>query len=71
MEKSGVFAEVLEAADALSVDEQETLVEILSRRVTHLRRSELANEIKAARDEFHRDTTPAVSPGELMAELLR
>jgi hypothetical protein len=34
MEEHTAFAEVLEAADALSIDEQETLVEILRRRVT-------------------------------------
>ena len=42
MEKVASFAEVLEAADELSLDDQESLAEILHRRVIERRRGELA-----------------------------
>ena len=71
MEKHTTFAEVLEAADALSVDEQETLVQILSRRVTELRRSELAKDIAKAREEFQRGGCRPAGPDELISEILK
>ena len=39
------FGEVLEAADELSLEEQETLIEVIRRRVIERRREELVAEI--------------------------
>jgi hypothetical protein len=71
MEKHTTFADVLEAADALSIDEQETLVEILRRRVTELRRCELAKDIAAAREEFQSGGCRPAKPDELVGEILK
>ena len=71
MEKQTNFADVLEAADGLSIDEQETLVEILSRRVIQLRRSESAKDIAAARKEFQSGGCRAADPDELIGEILK
>lgn len=51
MEKVATFAKVLEAADELSLDDQESLAEILHRRVVERRREELAREALEARQE--------------------
>jgi hypothetical protein len=70
MEKHTTFAEVLEAADTLTIDEQETLVEILHRRVTELRRAELAKDIAAAREELQSGGCRPAEPDQLMREIL-
>lgn len=64
------FDEFLEAAESLSVAEQETLIEILSRRLADVRRQELAGTIAEARREFDRGEAEAVSADDLMDELL-
>ena len=64
------FGEVLEAADQLSLEEQETLTDILHQRIREQRRQELAAEITAARQEFEAGISRAVTPDELMAEIL-
>ena len=46
------FAEVLEAADHLSFEEQEALVEIMQRRVAERGRKRIAADIREARQEF-------------------
>ena len=46
------FAEILDAADHLSIDEQDSLAEILKKRVIVKRRAELLEEVKEAEKEF-------------------
>jgi hypothetical protein len=70
VEKHTTFGEVLDAADGLSIDEQETLVEILLRRITQLRRSELMEEVAAAREEFRNGGSRPIQPDELIREIL-
>jgi hypothetical protein len=43
MESVLPFGEVLEAVDKLSLEEQETLIEIIRRRITERRRAEIAS----------------------------
>lgn len=64
------FAEVLEAADRLSLDEQETLIDILHRRMTDNRRKELAKEIQEAQREFQEGSCRPSTPEEIMKEIL-
>ena len=45
------LAEILDAADELSIEEPEILVDVLHRRVVELRREGLALEVKQARHE--------------------
>ncbi len=64
------FGDVLEAAEQLSEDEQETLVDILEKRRAERRRDEIAEEVKAARLEHQRGETRPTSADELMDEIL-
>jgi len=65
------FGEVLEAADHLSPDEQEELIDILHRRLAQAARQRLATEIQEARQEFSQGRCLAVTPDELMREILK
>lgn len=64
------FAEALEAADRLSLVDQETLLEILHHRIIERRREELARDISEAQAEFEAGGCEPRSPGELMDEIL-
>ena len=48
------FSEILDAADTLSVDARETLIEILQKRTIEERRAEIAREIKKAKNKYKR-----------------
>ena len=48
------FAEVLEAAEDLSQDEQEELIAILRRRLAQAARQRLAAEIQEAREDLRK-----------------
>lgn len=69
MGKVMTFNKVLESADKLSLDEQETLTEILHRRIIEHRRAELAKEIKDAQQEFKDGKCKPATPSELMKEI--
>ncbi len=64
------FNDVLESADKLSLDEQETLTEVLHRRLIEHRRAELAKEIQNAQQEFQEGSCRPATPSELMKEIL-
>lgn len=64
------FGDVLEAADQLTEDEQETLLEVLRKRLAERRRLEIAEDVRQARLEHERGETREVTPDELMDELL-
>ena len=64
------FSEILESADKLALDEQETLMEVLHRRIAERRRAGLAKEIQNAQQEFRQGTCKPATPSELMTEIL-
>ena len=70
MQNTTAFVDLLDAADRLSLDEQETLVEILQRRMVEHRREELAKEIQEAEREYQAGRCRPVTPEELMGEVL-
>ena len=70
MERALAFGEVLEAVEVLSLGEQETLVEMVQRRIIEQRREELAEEIQKAQKEFQSGHCRPVTPDELMTEIL-
>ncbi len=70
MERTNSFADVLEAADQLPLDDQETLAEILHRRVIEQRRQILVAEVREARSEYQEKRCCPVSPDEIMDEIL-
>jgi hypothetical protein len=65
------FAEVVEAADHLSLDEQEELIAILHRRLAQAARQRLAAEIREARQEFAEGRCSPTTPDELVREILK
>jgi len=64
------FNETLESADKLSLGEQETLVEVLHRRIIDHRRAELSKEVQNAQQEFKEGKCKPATPSELMKEIL-
>ncbi len=63
------FSDVVDAADDLSVDEQETLVEIIRRRIAKRNRAVLIQEVAEARAEFQTSQTRASSVSDIMDEV--
>ncbi len=70
MEEQSVFGEVLEAADRLSPEDKEALIEVLQRRLLDERREEIAREIAAARREFQAGQCQPATAEDLMKEIL-
>jgi hypothetical protein len=70
MQNTTTFVELLDAADRLSLDEQETLLEILQRRMVEHRRQELAKDIRDAEQESQAGRCRPITPHELMGEVL-
>ena len=66
----GGFSKVLEAADKLTPEEQETLIDILNRRLADRRRSELAKDIRDAQQEFQSGACEPKTPDQLIKEIL-
>lgn len=64
------FNEVLESADRLTLVEQETLMDVLKRRIIEQRRLQIAKEIQAAQSEFDQNACRTATPSELMKEIL-
>jgi PHD/YefM family antitoxin component YafN of YafNO toxin-antitoxin module len=70
MEQAIPFREVLEAVETLSPDEQETLVDIVKRRLADRARQRLAADIEESRTDFAQGRCQAASVDALMEELL-
>ncbi|RJP31685.1 MAG: hypothetical protein C4527_07240 [Candidatus Omnitrophota bacterium] len=64
------FGQVLEAADQLTLEEQEMLMDILRRRIIERRRKEIAQDILEARHAFEQNNVCPATPDELMREIL-
>ncbi len=64
------FAEVLEAADHLSFDEQQELVVILNHRLAEAGRARVVRDVAESEAEFARGECQQVSVDELMREIL-
>ncbi len=64
------FHVVVEAVDGLSVEEQETLVAVLNRRLADRRRAELAEDVREGRREFKRGALRPTTPDKIMKEIL-
>ena len=65
------FREALEAVETLSIDEQETLVDIVQKRLIERARQRLAVDIEESRLEFAQNRCQVVSVDSLMDELLQ
>ena len=69
MAKALLFGEVLEAIETLSLEDQETLKEILHRRLIERRREELVQDVQQAQQEFQAGQCRPVTPEDLMQEI--
>lgn len=65
------FNDVLEAADKLTVDDQETLIDILNRRIHDIRRAEIVKDVESAQREFSKKQCKPTTPEELIEEIFK
>jgi len=63
------FATTLDAADRLTLEEQEELADTLRRRIAEKRRAELVAAVKDSRIEFARGDCKPVSVGAIMKHI--
>ncbi len=64
------FSAVLDAADALSPQEQETLIDILRHRIAESNRQRLIEEVQEARRDFAQGKCQEATADEIMREIL-
>lgn len=63
------FEAVLESVEALSVEEQEVLIDLVRRRLVERRRTEIAANIAKAQEEYQAGKVRRGTVDELIAEL--
>jgi len=64
------FGDVLEAIDQLSPEDQESLVDIVSRRIAERSRKQLVLDVRDANQEFAEGLCQPTTPEDLMNEIL-
>ena len=65
------FADIVDAAQKLSADEQESLLGILRRRIAERNRAELAQDVADAQGEFINGLARSASVQQIMDEARR
>jgi hypothetical protein len=68
-EKSSTFQQALDVIEALEPEEQEILIDIVSRRLSQQRRSELIKEVAQAKSDYEQGHIRRGSVADLMSEL--
>jgi hypothetical protein len=63
------FAQVLDTADGLAIEEQESLVEVLQHRLAEHRRAELVEAVKSARQEFKEGRIRPATPAQIIKRI--
>jgi hypothetical protein len=71
MRKSSEFGQVLDATERLSLEEKETLLEVLRRRTIETRRRQLKRDIAESRREEAAGKAKPVTVAQLMREILK
>ena len=69
MSHQASFQSVVDQADQLTLDEQESLVEILRHRLAEQHRKQIVNDVLVTREEFLRGECHPVTAVELIATL--
>ena len=64
------FAEILEAAEQLSIEDREDLIRILQNRLREQKRADLVKDVREAEQEFAQGKCQSVTPEQLMKEIL-
>ncbi len=70
MKKVHSFSEVLDAADKLTLEEQEEIINILRRRTIELRRKELLQEIQETEHEYKEGKCKRGTAKDLLKDIL-
>jgi hypothetical protein len=65
-----MFAQVLDSAGEMAVEEQESLLEVLQHRVAERRRKELLVEVQSARREFKQGGCRPATPKKILTPIL-
>jgi len=63
------FAQILDSADGLAIEEQESLVQVLQHRVAEHRRAELVEAVNSARREFKTGRCRPGTPAQIIKRL--
>lgn len=63
------FAEIVDAADKLTVDEQESLINILRRRIAERNRQRVAREVAEARNQHESGQSSSATVADIMKEI--
>jgi hypothetical protein len=64
------FAEILERADELPLEDQENLIRILQNRLRDQRRAARVRDVEEAQQEFASGKCQPITPEQLMEEIL-
>lgn len=67
--KTSKFQQVIEAVEALSIEEQTMLLEIVQKRLVQQRRQQLLQEVKEAEQDYAQGNVKRGSVGDFLAEL--
>jgi hypothetical protein len=70
MNDAVTFNDVLEAVAHLSLDEQESLIDVIRRRIADHRRQEISTLVSSAREEYKTGTLRPESPDDIMQSIL-
>ena len=64
------FHEVLDAVEHLSLDEQESLIDVIRRRIAEHRRREIAGLVSSAREEYRNGKLSPENPDDIIQSIL-
>ncbi len=64
------FGEILEAAETLSIEDREALIEVLHRRIVESRREQILKDVQDAEEEFKAGQCQPANVSDLMKEIL-
>ena len=70
MQHNVLFQEVLDSVDRLSLEEQESLIDILQRRIAEQHHEQIAKDVWKARKEYKQGLCQPASADEIMKEIL-
>jgi hypothetical protein len=70
MKEDTHFSQVLDNIDQLSVEEQETLLQVVRNRLIDRRRKEIIQETQEAENDFKQGKASPATPEALMKEIL-
>ncbi len=70
MTRAVTFADVLDLADGLPLDEKQELIDVLRRRTAEQRRKQIVREVAASEREHQQGKSKVGTPSQIMREIL-